>query len=185
MTLKLYGGARTRASIVRWYLEEKSIPYEFILLDMQAGEQRKPDFLAINPIGKVPAIVDGEIICWESGAILLYLVEKYAPTPLDFATRTTLAQWVMFANATLSVGLFVESNREREGDRLLTSLNQVLAQSPYLVGDELTVADIAVGSYLAYATMMVQVTYEKYEAIAAYVEALTQRPAYKTAILGM
>ncbi|MGK7891885.1 MAG: glutathione S-transferase family protein [Leptolyngbyaceae cyanobacterium] len=184
MTLKLYGGARSRASIVHWYLEEKAIPYEFVLLDMQAGEHRAPDFLAINPIGKVPAIVDGDITCWESGAILLYLAEKYAPAPLDFVTRTALSQWVMFANATLGVGLFVESNREREGDRLLTSLNQVLAQSPYLVGDDLTVADIAVGSYLAYATMMVKLTYETYEAIAAYVEALTQRPAYQKTILG-
>lgn len=54
--LKLYGGARSRASIIQWYLEELTLPYEFVLLDLQAGEQRQPDFLAINPIGKVPAM---------------------------------------------------------------------------------------------------------------------------------
>lgn len=68
--LKLYGGARSRASIVQWYLEELGEPYEFVLLDMQSGEHRQPDFLAINPFGKVPTIVDGDLKLWESGAIL-------------------------------------------------------------------------------------------------------------------
>jgi glutathione S-transferase len=58
--IKLYGGARSRASIVRWYLEELAIPYEFVLLDMSAGEHVQPDFLKLNPFGKVPTIVDGD-----------------------------------------------------------------------------------------------------------------------------
>ena len=73
--LKLYGGARSRAAIIQWYLEELEIPYEVVLLDMQAGEHLRPDFLKINPMGKVPAIVDGDFRLWESGAILLYLAE--------------------------------------------------------------------------------------------------------------
>lgn len=75
--LKLYGGARSRASIVRWYLEELSIPYEFVLLDMGAGEHQKPEYLEINPMGKVPAIADGDFKLWESGAILLYFMLTY------------------------------------------------------------------------------------------------------------
>ncbi|WP_338043216.1 glutathione S-transferase N-terminal domain-containing protein [Okeania hirsuta] len=71
--LKLYGGARSRASIILWYLEEIEADYEFITLDMQSGEHLKSDFLEINPMGKVPAIVDGEFKLWESGAILLYV----------------------------------------------------------------------------------------------------------------
>ena len=74
--LKLYGGAPSRASIVRWYLEEVGVPYEFVKLDLQAGEHRQPEYLTINPIGKVPAIVDGDLQLWESGANLLYLAEK-------------------------------------------------------------------------------------------------------------
>jgi glutathione S-transferase len=81
--LKLYGGARSRASIVQWYLEELEVPYEFVKLDMQAGEHLKPEYLAINPVGKVPAIVDGDFQLWESGAILLYLADKYGKTPLS------------------------------------------------------------------------------------------------------
>lgn len=182
MTLQLYGGARSRASIIKWYLEEKSIPYDFVLLDLQAGDQLKPEFLAINPMGKVPAIVDGDVTCWESGAILLYLADQYAASPLSVGQRTAFAQWVMFANASLGPGLFIESNREREGDRILSSVNTVLESSSYLVGDELTVADIAVGAYLAYAVMMVQLNYDDYGAIASYVSALTQRPAFKSTI---
>lgn len=69
--LKLYGGARSRASIVQWYLEEIEIPYEFVMLKMEAGEHRQPEYLGINPMGKVPAIADGDFQLWESGAILL------------------------------------------------------------------------------------------------------------------
>ncbi|MGB3240036.1 MAG: glutathione S-transferase N-terminal domain-containing protein [Geitlerinemataceae cyanobacterium] len=83
MTLKLYGGARSRASIVQWYLDELEVPYEFVLLDMQAGTHLAPDFLEINPMGKVPAIEDGDFKLWESGAILLYIAgEVPHPTPL-------------------------------------------------------------------------------------------------------
>jgi len=79
--LKLYGGARSRASIVKWYLEEIDVSYEFVLLDMQAGAHLQPEFLAINPIGKVPSISEGDFSLWESGAILLYLAEKYGKLP--------------------------------------------------------------------------------------------------------
>ena len=79
--LKLYGGARSRASIVQWYLEELELPYEFVLLDMQAGEHLQPAFREINPFGKVPAIIDGNLRLWESGAILLYLAERYVKKP--------------------------------------------------------------------------------------------------------
>ena len=79
--LKLYGGARSRASIVQWYLEELGVPYEFVLLDMSVGAHREPEFLAINPIGKVPAIADGDTAVFDSNAILLHLAEKKVSLP--------------------------------------------------------------------------------------------------------
>jgi glutathione S-transferase len=85
--LKLYGGTRSRAAIVAWYLEELAVPYEFVRLDMAAGAHRQPDYLAINPMGKVPALVDGETVVWESGAILLYLADKYGQLPADVRQR--------------------------------------------------------------------------------------------------
>ena len=75
--IKLYGGVFSRAAIVKWYLEEMQIPYEFVLVDLQAHVHLQPEYLSIQPFGKVPAIVDGDFVLWESGAILIYLAQKY------------------------------------------------------------------------------------------------------------
>lgn len=180
--LKLYGGARSRASIVQWYLEELGIPYEFILLDMQTGEHRQPEFLAINPMGKVPAIVDGDFQLWESGAILLYLAEKQGQMPDSLEQRSKMTQWVLFANATLGPGVFVEASREREIPKLMTPLNEVLSQQPFLMGEQLSVVDVAVGSMLAYIPMMLKLDLSEYPAIVDYIKRLSERPAFKKAM---
>lgn len=180
--LKLYGGQRSRASIVQWYLEELGVPYEFVLLDMEAGEHRQPDFLQINPIGKVPAIADGDVQLWESGAILLYLAEKHNALPDAVEQRAIATQWVMFANATLGVGIFVEASRERETPKLLTPLNDIFARQPFLLGDEFSVADVAVGSMLAYMPLMLKLSFDDYPHVADYVKRLSDRPAFGKAM---
>ncbi|MFM6190765.1 glutathione S-transferase family protein [Planktothrix sp.] len=182
--LKLYGGARSRASIIQWYLEEIGVPYEFILLDMTAGEHLKPEFLAINPIGKVPAIIEGDFKLWESGAILLYLAEKQGKLPESLEERAEIYQWVLFGNATLGTGIFIEANREKETPRLLNPLNELLTKQPFLMGDELNVADIAVGSILAYIPMMLQLDLSPYPAVLEYIKRLTERPAFQKTIGG-
>ncbi|MEB3337307.1 MAG: glutathione S-transferase family protein [Leptolyngbyaceae bacterium] len=180
--LKLYGGARSRASIVQWYLEELEIPYEFVLLDMQAGEHLQPEFLAINPMGKVPAIADGDLKLWESGAILLYLSEKYGNPSASVEHKAILGQWVLFANATLGPGVFSEATREREWPRLLAPLNQLLTHQPFLLGDTFTMADVAVGSLLAYIPLMLKLDFSEYPSVAAYVQRLGERPAFQKAM---
>ncbi|VXD20125.1 Glutathione S-transferase, N-terminal domain protein [Planktothrix serta PCC 8927] len=180
--LKLYGGARSRASIVQWYLEEIEVPYEFILLDMQAGEHLKPEFMAINPIGKVPAIVEDDFKLWESGAILLYLAEKHGKLPNSAEEKAEIYQWVLFGNATLGTGIFIEANREKETPRLLNPLNEILTKQPFLMGDELNVADIAVGSLLAYIPLMLQLDLSPYPAVLEYIKRLTERPAFQKTI---
>lgn len=180
--LKLYGGARSRASIVQWYLEELSLPYEFILLDMAAGQHQEPEYLAINPMGKVPAIEDGKIKLWESGAILLYLAEKYDQPQISFPERSIWSQWVLFANSTLATGLFVEASREREVPKLLTALSKILDQTPYILGAEFTVVDVAVGSILAYVPMMLPIDLSPYPIILDYIKRITERPAFQNTI---
>ena len=180
--LKLYGGARSRASIIQWYLEELEVPYEFVLLDMQAGAHRQPEFLAINPMGKVPAIVDEDFKLWESGAILLYLAEKYGEITLSPEQRAELTQWVLFANATLGPGIFVEATRERETPRLLNPLNQILEQQPFLLDEQFSVVDVAVGSILAYIPMMLKLDLSAYPAILNYIKRLSERPAFQKSI---
>lgn len=180
--LKLYGGAFSRASIVKWYLEELGVPYEFVMLDMQAGEHRQPEYLKINPIGKVPAIVDGDFQLWESGAILLYLSDKYSKVSLSPEERAILSQWVLFANATLGPGIFVEANREREMSRLLTPLNEMFEKQPFVLGQEFSVADVAVGSILAYIPMMLKLDLSDYPAVVNYIKQITERPAFQKSI---
>ena len=182
--LKLYGGARSRASIVQWYLEELGVPYEFVLLDMQAGAHRQPEFLAINPMGKVPAIVDGDFQLWESGAILFYLAQKYGNIPSSLEEQAKINQWIIFGNATLGPGIFVEANREREMPRLMTALNQILEKQPFLLGDEFSVVDVAVGSILCYIPMMLKLDLSEYPAVVDYMKRLSERPAFQKAIGG-
>ena len=180
--LKLYGGARSRASIVQWYLEELNLPYEFVLLDMVAGEHQQPEYRAINPMARVPAIVDGDLQLWESGAIILYLAEKYGNMPSSLAERSMMNQWVLFANSTLATGLFVEASRDTETPKLLTPLNQILTSQPYILGAEFTVVDIAVGSMLAYATMMLPIDLSPYPAVLDYVNRMKERSAFQKTI---
>ncbi len=130
--LKLYGGALSRASIVQWYLEELQVLYEYLLLDMHAEAHKQPQFLTINPMGRVPAIVDGDCQLWESGAILLYLAEKYDKIPLFLEQRALLAQWVLFGNSTLSSAILVKQNLH-EAPWLLSALNQILQRQPFLL----------------------------------------------------
>ncbi len=179
--LKLYGGARSRASIIQWYLEELGVPYEYIQLDMQAGEHRQQGFLAINPMGKVPAIIDGELKLWESGAILLYLADKYGGTSSP-EERALWAQWSLFANATLGPGVFVEANREREMSRLMTPLEEIFGKQPFLLGDSFTVADVAVSSYLSYIPIMLQLDLSDYPNVLKYIQKMTERPAFQKTI---
>ncbi|WP_271251965.1 glutathione S-transferase family protein [Pseudanabaena sp. Chao 1811] len=181
---KLYGGARSRASIVKWYLEELQVPYEFQLLDMQAGEHLQPNFLAINPFGKVPAITEGDFQLWESGAILLYLADKYEQVK-TLEERAIASQWVLFANATLGPGIFGADTREKESPRLLGGLNKILENQSYITGENFTVSDVAVGTILGYAILMLQISYADYPAVDAYVKRISDRPAYKKAILGI
>lgn len=180
--LLLYGGPRTRSPLVQWYLEELEIPYQYVSLDIQAGENREPDFLSINPTGKVPAIMDGDFKVWESGAILLYLADKHGEIPDSIEDRAVINQWVIFANATLSPGLFREEQREREMPILLTPLNDILEQQSFLLGSELSVADVAVGSYLYYAKVLLSLDFSDYPAVETYLDSISQRPAFQNTL---
>lgn len=179
--LKLYGATRSRAAIVQWYLEEIGIPYEFIKLDMQAGEHCQPPFLQINPFAKVPAIVDEDLKLWESGAILLYLAEKYESN-FSLPQKSIISQWIFFANATLATGLFVEANREREMPKLLTPLNEIFSHQPFLLGNAFSVADVGVGSILAYVPMMLKLDLSDYPAVLDYIQRISERPAFQKTI---
>jgi glutathione S-transferase len=177
--IKLYGGARSRASIVRWYLEELAIPYEFVLLDMSTGEHLQSEFRSLNPFGKVPVIVDGDFKLFESGAILLYLDRKYGNVERSIEHQSILSQWTLFANATLGPGVFVAESRDRELPKLMTPLNELFSTRSYILGDEFSVADVAIGSMLNYIPLLLKVDLSAYPAVVNYIKKLTDRPAFK------
>lgn len=179
--LKLYSGARSRALIIQWYLEELDVPYELVMLDMKAGQHLQPDFLAVNPFGKVPALVDGDLKLSESGAILLYLAQKY-DRPTSIEQQAQSCQWVLFANSTLTGELLIETTRERALPRLMTPLNQRLGQQPFLLGTEFTVADVAVGATLSFVLGALQLDLSAYPHVQAYIGRLSERPAFARAM---
>ena len=152
MTLYLYGGPKTRVSMPKWYLAEKGISYEYVNIDLAARQNLSPSYLEINPFGKLPALRDdsNRLVLFESGAILQYLSENYAGEVDDAETRAAISQWILFANSTLAIALFVPSNKEREFPRLMATLNDLYSKKEFLVGDSWTAADCAVNAYLGY-----------------------------------
>lgn len=185
--LKLYGATLTRSSMIQWYLEELGVSYEFVALDYQAGKFRNPppEFFAVNPMGKTPAIADGDFKLWESGAILLYLAEKYGKLPASLEQRAAIAQWVFFANATLAPFVLVDpATFATEGQKLdlprfLKPINQLLQQQPFITGDEFTVADVELGFVLFFIWEILKINMSAYPAIVSYIQQLLARPAYQ------
>ena len=152
MTLYLYGGPMTRVSMPKWYMAEKGIPYEYVNIDLAARQNLGTSYLEVNPFGKLPALKDDSngLVLFESGAILQYLSENYANEIKDPATRASISQWILFANSTLAIALFVPSNKAREFPRLMATLNDLYTKKHYLVVDYWTSADCAVNAYLGY-----------------------------------
>jgi glutathione S-transferase len=205
MTITLYGAARSRASMVRWYLEEKEIPYAFVQLDLTSGEHRHEPFTTINPFGKVPALVDDALEgpdgaglkLFESGAILFHLAESYGeefhpdgPGGKEGATarRALTAQWLLFANASLGPAMFQVESKPEELARQLATVDGLLASDPHLLagtwGDPgWGAADCVVQSYLAYIPLFCpQVDLAPYPAVGAAIAATGARPAYRKAM---
>lgn len=107
--MKLYEFAPTRSIRVRWTLQELGVAFEPISVDLIAGEQRAPGFLKINPAGKVPVLVDGDLVLTESVAIVLYLAEKYPDKgliPVDLKERAELCRWLLFTTTELEQPLW-------------------------------------------------------------------------------
>ena len=166
--LQLYSLATPNGQKVSIMLEELGLDYDVNKIDIAKGDQFTPEFLAINPNNKIPAIIDPNgldgksITLFESGAILIYLAEKYGRfLPVDAVRRYETIQWLMFQMGGIGpmfgqLGFFhrfagnqIEDPRPKaryvvESKRLLNVLNQQLAGKKWIMGDEYTIADIAI-----------------------------------------
>ena len=202
MATTLYHSGQSRSIRPRWLLEEIGAPYELVTLNLQAGDQKKPEFLKINPNGAVPALVDGDVKLFESGAICQYLADKYpdkrlAP-PLNTPARGYYYQWIHFAMSTIEpplLTLFLHTVMHPEADRIaqlvppareqlraaLTVLEQALGGRTFLVGENLTAADVMVASTLAWA-QMIGLLDASLPNTAAYLGRCMGRPAFQRAM---
>jgi GST-like protein len=157
--LKFYFNGSPNPTKVALFLEEAALPYEAIPIDTRKGDQFKPAFAAVNPNGKVPAIVDGDVTVFDSNAILLYLAEKtgkFLPKP---AARGELLSWLMFVasgvgpfsgqavhfrhHATEKVP-YAHNRYQFEAQRHYGILNDRLAKHKFMVGDTYTIVDMDV-----------------------------------------
>jgi glutathione S-transferase len=199
--ITIYHSKRTRSARVIWLLEELGIPYELELIEFKPEALQSPAYLEVQPLGQLPAIRDGAISMFESGAILQYLLEKYgearlAPAP-GTAARPEYLQWFHFGEANLAIyiSLIVRERFGKAGapaneDSLASArkrfhasaavIDRVLSDRSFICGEQLTAADIMVSYGLVMARIIRELPAELTN-VAAYLERLKQRPAYAKA----
>jgi glutathione S-transferase len=192
MTLTFYTNPMSRGRIVRWMLEEVGAPYETVVLDY-ASSMKAADYLAINPMGKVPAIVhDGQVVT-EGAAICAYLAEAFPEAGLTptAAERAPYYRWLFYAAGPVeaavtnkSLGVMPTEDQQRmvgygSFDTMLDTLEAAVSAHPFIAGDRFTAADVYVGSQVMWGQMFGSMP--KRDAFVDYGARLAEREAYKRA----
>lgn len=185
--MQLYYNPQSRAAIAKWMLDECGADYEIVPIDFSKGEHKTQEFLAINPAGKLPALVDGESRLFETAAICLYLADKYpllrlAPRP-DSPDRGRYLSLMVYSTAQLEPAmgdalLHKETDRARGWTDFATAksvIERELGDGPYLFGDQFTAADVMIGSMFIWKKIMGGAP--EGPKIEAYIDRLQQRPA--------
>lgn len=185
----LYHSPNTRSTGVLILLEELGAPYDLHVLNMKAGEQRDPAYLAVNPMGKVPALRHGEAIVTEQVAVYLYLADLFpeaglAP-PLGDPLRGPYLRWMAFYAASFEPAIVDRFRKNDPGpqtmspygdyETMLSTLVGQLAKGPYLLGERFSAADVLWGTALGWTTMFKLVP--EMPEIAAYIGCIGARPA--------
>ena len=187
--LTLYHAPRTRSSGMLVLLEELGAAYELHVVNMKAGEHKQPAFLALNPLGKVPAIRHGDALVTEQGAITIYLADLFAQAGLapaiDDPLRGPYLRWLVFYGSSFEPAVVDRAMSREPGppamslygtyDAVLDAVVTQLRPGPWLLGGRFTAADVLWGMALSWTTMF-KVVPERPE-IMAYLERFRQRPA--------
>ncbi len=192
--LTLYHAAPSRSSVVLWMLEEIGEPYDIHLLSLKKGDHHAPEYLAVNPMGKVPALRHHDVIITEVAAICAYLADAYPKAglniPLDDAQRGPYLKWLFFGPGVLETAV-MDRAYPRSGeppraalgygdfDTTMNVLANAVTPGPFLMGDRFTAADVVIGSNLRWGTIFKMIPERK--EFADYVGRFVDRPAAKRA----
>jgi glutathione S-transferase len=179
----------SRSNIVHWMLEELGIPYELHAISLDRGDHKKPEYLTVNPMGKVPAITHQGVTITEAAAICAYLADEFPASKLAVPTgspqRGLYLKWLFFSPSCLEQAMLdrahdrppvpARASSYGDYDTVMDTVAQAVADGPYLVGQQFTAADVVLGSCLQYGTM-IKALPERPE-FGAYMKRLSQRPA--------
>ena len=192
--LTLYHIAPSRSSIVHWMLEEVGAPYDIHLLSMKRGENRAPEYLAVNPMGKVPALRHGDVVITEAAAICAYLADEFPDrrlnVPVGNPRRGIYLKWLFFGPSCIEPAIMDRAFPRKEEarisavghgsyDTVVDVVAEAVAGGPYLMGEQFTAADVVIGSGLRWG-MQFKLLPERPEFL-AYTGRLAQRPALQRA----
>lgn len=182
----------SRAAGVVWMLEELEIPYELRFVDIMKGGQKAPEHCALNPMGKVPVLTDGDAVVTEGAAIGLYLADRYAygrlSPKMDDPKRGTYLRWSVFAPSVIEPGSMAkvakwEFKPGQAGwgtyDEMMSSMEKALEGKDFLLGETFSMADCIFGGTLRY--MLQFGMLEKKPVFTKYAERLGDRPALRRA----
>ncbi len=192
MTLTLFHHPFSRAATSVWALEEIGAPYELRFVDIAAGAQKSPEILALNPMGKLPILTDGDAVVTENAAISLYLADRYAPgrlaPPLDAAERGTYLRWSLFAPSVIEPGSMAKAGNwefkpGQAGwgayDTMVATMEAAIAGKKFVLGEMFSIADVIFGGTIRYMLRFGMLASSP--AFTAYAERLAARPALQRA----
>ena len=193
-SITLFHAVRSRSFRVLWFLEELGEPYRIEPVDLEKGEHKRERLMRYNPMGKVPVVLDGDVAISESGAIYIYLADKYAPgrlapRPDEERGRADFLRWMFFAAGVMEPAFGEKFFKWELNPRqvawgsfqsMLETLEAGVRGKEWLLGDQFTAADVFVGSNVHFGTMFGILPKEG--PIAEYLARLAARPALKRAL---
>jgi len=192
--MRLYWCANTRAVRAVWMLEEVGVPYERVTIEIRdPASKGNPAFRAVSPMGKVPALEDGPVRLWDSGAICGYIADQYparglAP-PIGSPDRGAYLQWLMFTNAVIEPAMGekvggLPANPARNGwgswDQMLTTFRAGLEHGPWILGERFSAADVLLGMSCHFLRLFKILSDEP--VLFAYADRCAARPAFQRAM---
>ena len=191
--LVLYHAVPSRSMVVHWMLEEVGEPYDIELLSLEAEEHKRQSYLAINPLGRVPALRHGDTVVTETAAIVTYLAETFPDAglnvPVGSPSRGAYLRWMFFAPVTAEPAVLWETldlpaDMEYKPfagvEEVAAVLRDAIGDREFILEDRFTAADVMIGTTVMWGTRLMPVMPQHPE-LMAYWERLEQRPGWQRA----